>query len=103
MMRFFAYALAIIILLTIIRMIAGFVIRSLASLSDPQAKARRAMDSEPRGGVLKQDPVCGTYVASGLAVRSVTDGREYFFCSDDCKRTFAAGGAPAQERRSKTA
>ena len=35
-----------------------------------------------------QDPVCKTYVPLRDARRKVFDGREYFFCSEECADIF---------------
>ncbi len=43
------------------------------------------------------DPVCGMTVEEGPeALRLVRENRTYYFCSDDCRRTFAA---PEESRR----
>jgi uncharacterized protein len=46
----------------------------------------------PRGvrGTMVKDEVCNMYLPSEEAVREVVDGREHFFCSDECRRKFLA-------------
>ncbi len=38
--------------------------------------------------VLVQDPVCGAYVPRRQALSHHRDGREFFFCSEECRREF---------------
>jgi len=35
-----------------------------------------------------QDPVCRMYVPKGSAVEASVGGQTYYFCSQDCARTF---------------
>jgi YHS domain-containing protein len=42
------------------------------------------------GGVLKKDPVCGTYVPTNTAVTRTVDGELVFFCSQECAEKFRA-------------
>lgn len=34
------------------------------------------------------DPACGTYIPRRDAIRQVVDGKEIFFCSDECASTY---------------
>jgi YHS domain-containing protein len=43
-----------------------------------------------RGGDLKKDPVCGTYVAVSASVTKMVDGRAVYFCSKDCRDKYRA-------------
>lgn len=48
------------------------------------------------------DPVCGMSIdAETAAGKSKFEGREYYFCSTDCKRTFEKN--PAQHSHADTA
>ena len=50
------------------------------------------------------DPICGMTVDRAKALRATRDGRSYFFCSEHCRRTFAADpGAIVSERGSTEA
>jgi uncharacterized protein len=46
----------------------------------------------PRGarGTMVKDEVCSMYLPREEAIREVVDGREHFFCSDECRRKFLA-------------
>ena len=35
-----------------------------------------------------KDEACQTYLPRSEALRDVIDGREYFFCSKDCRQKF---------------
>jgi uncharacterized protein len=39
-------------------------------------------------GMMVKDETCDTYIAKEEAIREVIDGKEYFFCSNDCRRKF---------------
>lgn len=39
-------------------------------------------------GVMVKDEACLTYVAKEDALREMIDGREYFFCSKECRKKF---------------
>jgi YHS domain-containing protein len=40
--------------------------------------------------VLVEDPVCHTYVPQKQAIRAAKDGKIYYFCSEECCKTFLA-------------
>jgi YHS domain-containing protein len=53
-------------------------------ISRPAPKA-----AKPRlSGVMVKDEACLTYVPKEDALREVIDGREYFFCSKECRKKF---------------
>jgi Cu+-exporting ATPase len=58
-------------------------------------EAPSAADSAERGGSAR-DPVCGMLVAKATALHGRVAGRDYYFCSDGCRRTFEA---PEEELR----
>ena len=37
---------------------------------------------------MAKDPICGMEVDEGMAVKVTKNGREYFFCSDNCRDKF---------------
>lgn len=52
---------------------------------------RRRQPSKPAprlSGMMVKDEACDTYVPKEEAIRDVIDGKEYFFCSKDCRRKF---------------
>jgi len=57
--------------------------RSLGkSVRPPERPARSAQ------GKMVKDEVCDTYIPQEEALREVRDGKEYFFCSQECRRLF---------------
>ena len=62
----------------------GWVRNLWRRISPPQPKA-----APPRlSGVMVKDEACLTYVPKEDALREVIDGREYFFCSKECRKKF---------------
>lgn len=47
----------------------------------------------PGKDVMIQDPVCKVYVAAGTAIVQEVEGKQYYFCSQDCARHFMRGNA----------
>ncbi len=49
---------------------------------------RRVPPEQPKQiqGVMVKDDVCNTYIPKDEAIREVRDGRERFFCSEECRR-----------------
>ena len=48
-------------------------------------------DSEqasPGNDVMMQDPVCKVYITAGSAVSERIGGQTYYFCSQDCAKSF---------------
>jgi YHS domain-containing protein len=42
-------------------------------------------DSPSAATLLHQDPVCGTYVATGSSFRKICNGQVFHFCSEECR------------------
>jgi YHS domain-containing protein len=49
-----------------------------------------AAKPEPRrvSGVMVKDEACGTYIPQDDALRETVGGKEYFFCSKECRKKF---------------
>ena len=56
----------------------------------PQAPSPLEREQEP--DVLVQDPVCKTFIPRREALKTVKDGKTYFFCSEGCLKSFVSGG-----------
>ncbi|MBN1271561.1 MAG: hypothetical protein JXB26_04750 [Candidatus Aminicenantes bacterium] len=41
-----------------------------------------------RSGVMVKDEYCNTYIPREEAIREIIDGKEYFFCSRECRNKF---------------
>jgi YHS domain-containing protein len=89
MFRFILYMILAIFAITLLRTVIGVVAKALGALvqggAEPDKKARTL------GGVLRKDPVCGTYVPEGGSPSVQRDGVTYYFCSEKCKDAFRAG------------
>ncbi|MFH1351466.1 MAG: YHS domain-containing protein [Pseudomonadota bacterium] len=51
----------------------------------------KEIDRGPSGGVIDemvQDPFCKTYIPRREAVKKMLDGKQLFFCSDECASKF---------------
>jgi len=60
-----------------------------AALRPPVRRAgTRQQQSAPTAGVLKKDPVCGTYVSTGSAITRTVKGETVYFCSQECAEKF---------------
>ncbi len=45
-----------------------------------------------RGEAMVKDPQCGTFVPRGEALEKVVNGRNYYFCSKECRDAFSGNG-----------
>jgi len=71
------------IFIFIVIYIAYFLFRVYRSLTQPRKKP-----DPPRRiqGEMVKDDVCNTYIPKEEAIREIRDGREVFFCSEECRR-----------------
>lgn len=93
MLRFIFYLLITVIMISVVRMVAGFLMKSISlflqgSQSGPAGSGHSAASSVPRSGELKKDPVCGTFISTGSSVKKTVDGAVVHFCSVDCRNKF---------------
>jgi uncharacterized protein len=61
---------------------AYLVLRVYRSATHPP---KPASPSQIQGEMVKDD-VCNTYIPKDEAIRDLRDGRERFFCSEECRR-----------------
>jgi uncharacterized protein len=59
----------------------------------------RAGTTPPTSGAMVKDEYCDTYIPREEAIREVIDGREYFFCSRECRKRYLErkGNPPAKK------
>ncbi|MBI4467495.1 MAG: YHS domain-containing protein [Acidobacteria bacterium] len=48
----------------------------------------RGAEPDVRHGIIRQDPVCGTYVDVEVSVREEAQGETLHFCSERCRDAF---------------
>jgi uncharacterized protein len=61
--------------------------RFLKNLGRPKKKSP-AGEPARLSGVMVKDETCQTYLPKSEALREVVEGREMFFCSQDCRRKY---------------
>lgn len=67
-----------------LRLISGVV----GGATGPSVPPRRP--ASPPAVKMSQCPVCGTYVVPGKSVSGVFRGETVYFCSDKCRKAYAA-------------
>jgi YHS domain-containing protein len=82
--RIFDIIIAVSVVLTVLRylraLFSGRITRQ--SVSKPPA-------ADQQTSILRQDPVCGTYVAIDASFKKIVDGKVIHFCSDECRDKYA--------------
>ena len=51
-------------------------------------KSRIPRQPKQISGIMVKDEVCNTYLPKEDAIREIVSGKEYFFCSKDCRKKF---------------
>ena len=89
MLRFILVLIGIILLISVVRMVVGVALKTLAGLMAPAQEQRQSTREVPIGGELKRDPVCGTYVSAVSSLKKTVQGQTLHFCSDECRNKYA--------------
>jgi YHS domain-containing protein len=75
---------------------ALFALRAIGRLMGGISQAARG--ESPRGRTadvpvkMMKDPICGTFVVPGKALRATADGATVWFCSEHCRDAFTRRG-----------
>jgi uncharacterized protein len=73
-------------------LIAAYVIYLvLRILLTPRRPDRRRMSRSRPSGLMVKDETCDTYLPKEEAIVEKADGREYYFCSQECRQKFLEG------------
>ena len=90
MVRVVLYLFLAIVLITLLRAVAGVVGKGFAALFALASSERpEAPDGQPRlAGDLKRDPVCGVYVSVETSVKRTVAGQVFYFCSAACSEKY---------------
>jgi len=49
---------------------------------------RTAPPRKNLSGIMVKDEICNTYLPKENAIKEIFQGKEYFFCSDSCRKKF---------------
>jgi YHS domain-containing protein len=78
------------IAISVIRSIARFVYRAWTSMTPRAGATGPAQRSASSPTMLRQDPVCGTYVAIDSSLKTIKNGEVIHFCSPECRDKYLA-------------
>jgi YHS domain-containing protein len=88
MFRLFFYLIALIVLISVIRSVAGVLMKGIGVWFASTSPTRPQAPSAPAGGELKKDPVCGTFVSTATSVKKSVGPSVLHFCSVECRDKF---------------
>lgn len=74
-----------IILYALIAYIVYKFIRIYQKLSQKSSPPRQSKKSS---GLMVKDEICNTYLPKEDAIKEIMEGKEYFFCSKECRQKF---------------
>jgi YHS domain-containing protein len=83
MLYFLVRVILFAVAVSVIRSVVTFVQRAFAGSRTAPAVHTRAPAGSPT--MLRQDPVCGTYVAIDTSLKKVVNGQVLHFCSPECR------------------
>ena len=88
-MRFLGLLLAFLLVVPLLRSVLGALARLFTNFAgSPGPGAAAKIRRVPDGGVLRKDPVCGTYVSEAVAVKSGSGESAVYFCSEECRKKY---------------
>lgn len=68
--------------------IAYLIYKFILAVLVPRPRSQTRRRAEGRSGVMVKDEVCNTYLPKEDAIEQTIGGREYYFCSQECRRKF---------------
>jgi YHS domain-containing protein len=77
LLRFILYALLAYVVYTFIR-----------AFQKLGQKGRSPRPAKKDAGQMVKDQVCNTYLPREDAIREISEGKEFFFCSQECRQKF---------------
>ncbi len=92
MLRNLLRFLLIAFVLLAVRYLVVAIRNALTASRRPQPPAGRRPGSVPTEGTLRQDPVCGTFVAEAASVKETVGGAVVHFCSTACRDRYRQQG-----------
>lgn len=67
-------------------------------LFSPRKRPHAASSGRKPSGVMVKDEICNTYLPEEDAIRERVGGKDYFFCSKNCRQKFLDQGKKTAER-----
>jgi len=89
---FFRFLLVFFFLITLVYFLRNLVYYLLKGLGAGRKVREAGTKREIHGGQMVRDPVCGIYLPKDIAIRKVIQGKEFYFCSEECKKRFTSDG-----------
>lgn len=62
----------------------------LRFLFSPKRRPQAGHTSRKPSGIMVKDEICNTYLPQEDALQEKLDGKDYFFCSEACRKKFLA-------------
>jgi YHS domain-containing protein len=92
MIRFVVYLFLTVLLISVIRSIAGILGKAISGASQAGPSGRRPAAEPRKAGELKRDPVCGIYISTATSVKRNVGGEVVHFCSVQCSEKYERRG-----------
>jgi YHS domain-containing protein len=89
MFPFIARLILFLIAISVVRSVVTFIQRAFNGTRPPQQPLGRVPGGPQETRMLKQDPVCGTYVAVDTSLKRVVNGQVLHFCSAECRDKYS--------------
>lgn len=92
MFRFIIYALAILVLISLLRSVVGVLSKAFSAFISAGSAGAGGPGNKQNarlGGDLHRDPVCGTFVAESTPFQRHQAGSTFYYCSEACKEKHA--------------
>lgn len=86
--RLVLFLIAISVIRSVLRFIQGLGIRMRMQTRTRVNRSAAGSSDAPGATMLRQDPVCGTYVAIDASLKRIVNGQVVHFCSAECRDKF---------------
>ena len=88
MLRALLYLIAMVVAISVLRSIIGFLASLFTNVTVGPKRPTAASREPSKPEALQRDPVCGTFVAPSAAISMQKDGEMLYFCSTACRDKF---------------
>jgi len=69
-------------------LLAYIIYKSIRFYQKLSQKCHFPPKSKQTSGLMVKDAVCNTYLPQEDAIKEIMEGKEYFFCSKECRQKF---------------